>query len=98
MQKLALVVKLLTETLPLVGANTEPGEAVLKSLQSLAKHVPPGALSPAGEQNQLKNMQMKASQNNGLMQQMKAPAPGMQPGSMPGAGAGGAPMGAGMAA
>lgn len=97
MQKLAMALKLLTETLPLVGANSEPGEAVLKSIQSLAKHVPPGGLSPAGEQNQLKTMQTNASKNNAMMQQMKAPAPGMQPGG--GApGGGGMPMGAGMAA
>jgi hypothetical protein len=71
MQKLGLVVKQLTDLLPMLGAASEPGKDVLKAIQMLAKHVPPGAVTPAGEQQQLQNMQLKNAQNNQQMQMLR---------------------------
>lgn len=84
MQKLGLVVKQLTELLPLVGVNTEPGKDILKAIQSLAKHVPPGAVTPAGEKQQLENMALRNAQNNQQMQMLRQQqAGGGQPPGMP---------------
>jgi hypothetical protein len=97
MQRLGLVVKQLTDILPLVGVGSEPGKDVLKALNMLAKHVPPGAVTPAGEKQQLENMQTRNAQNNQQMQMMRQRMMqgGGGPGGAPGAGAGGPP---GMAA
>jgi len=72
MQKLGLVVKQLTDLLPQLGVGSDPGKDVLKAISSLAKHVPPGAVTPAGEKNQLEQMQLKNAHNNQQMQAMRA--------------------------
>lgn len=68
LQKLGMVVKMLTDILPLLGAGSEGGQAVLKALGSLAKLVPTGSVSPAGERNSLQSILMQNAQQN---QQMK---------------------------
>ena len=78
MQKLGSVIKQLADLLPMVGPTSELGEAVMKALQGLSKHVPPGAVTPASEANNIQNMALKNAQNQQMLQSMK-----------PGAGAGG---------
>jgi hypothetical protein len=50
------------QTLPLVGATSEPGQDLLKSMQMLGKHIQPGSVSPAAEQNALASAQLKQAQ------------------------------------
>jgi hypothetical protein len=77
---LALV--MLEEALPLLGAGSEPGKDVLQTIGRLAKHVPPGAVTPADVASQLRDLMVKQQQQSQQMQQMRAgqqPQPG-QPG------------------
>lgn len=71
MQKLALIVKGMTELLPLLGAGSEPGQAVLDALKKLSKYVQPGSVTPAAEQNQLQSAMMNNIQNSAMIQQMR---------------------------
>ena len=78
MQKLGSAVKQLTDLLPMVGATSEMGTAIMKAIQSLAKFVPPGTVTPAAEANNIQNMGMKNAQNMQMLQQMKPGAGGGQ--------------------
>jgi len=69
LQALGLVVQKLTEVIPLVGAGSDVGQAVLDALKKLSKFVPSGSVTPASQKNQLEQMAMRQGQNN---QQMKA--------------------------
>lgn len=71
LQKLGIVLKLLTDTLPLVGANSEMGQEILKILPRLSKMVPAGSTTPAGERNGLENMMLANQQNNQQMQMLR---------------------------
>lgn len=81
-QKLAIALKALEDALPLFGASSEGGQAILKAMQSLGKIAQPGDVSPAGEGNQLQKMLMKVAQ--GAQQQKQIQQGG---GAAPGAGA-----------
>lgn len=87
LQQLGMVVKQLERLIPMLGAATEPGAAALKALNALAKFVPAGSVTPSAEKNMAEQTQMKAIQNNQMMQALK------QGGQM-----GGQPGGQGMAA
>lgn len=80
MQKLGSVVKQLTELLSMVGATSEIGKDVMPVISKLAKHVPPGAVTPASEANNIQNMALKNAQNQQMLQSMK---PGAQGGQAP---------------
>ena len=78
----------LTDALPLLGASSEPGQALLDMIKKLAKFVPPGTMTPAANRNQLEATAQKQGQNNQQMQALKAmqmkggggqPQPGAQP-------------------
>lgn len=87
LQRLGVVTKQLEELLPLLGASSEQGQAVLKALNLLVKHVPIGSVSPQAEKNTLEQAMMKAIQNGKQMQALKAPG-----GAAPGEGQPGAAM------
>ena len=87
-----MAVKILTETLPMVGVSSEIGQALMAVLPKLAKFVPPGTSTPASERNQMENMMMRNVQQGGQMQQLRAQ---MGQGGAPGGG-GAPPMGGGM--
>lgn len=72
MQKLGVVLQGLQDLVPLVGASSDVGQAVLDALKKLAKFVPPGSVTPAAQRNQLEQTAMKQGQNNQQMQQLKA--------------------------
>jgi len=62
MARMSLIVQLMQETLPLIGVASEPGQAMLKALTSLSKHVPPGSVPQGVQQNTLQSLMMKQQQ------------------------------------
>jgi len=70
LQKLGVIVKELESLVPMVGATSEVGKAVLDSLSKLAKHIPTGAVSPASQRNVMQDMMMKAQQNGQMQKQL----------------------------
>jgi hypothetical protein len=92
MAKLALIVRQLEQIIPMLGTGSEAGSVVLKTLQSLAKLVPPGAVSPGIEQSAMQNLMMKLRQQAPQIAAMRA---GMGGGAGAPPGAGGAPPGGG---
>jgi len=71
MQKAGMVVKLMSEALPLVGASSELGQELLNSIKRLAKLVPAGSSTPQGDQAALQKMMMARAQQAAMMQQMQ---------------------------
>ena len=63
----------------MVGATSELGQALMKAMTSLAKHVPPGSTSNAAEKNSIEKMAMQNQQNGAIQQQMKPGQPGAAP-------------------
>jgi hypothetical protein len=84
LQQLGMIVKQLERVIPLLGAGSDPGAAVLKALNALAKFVPAGSVTPAAEKNMAEQTMMKATQNNQQMQALKAGAGGAPGGAPPG--------------
>jgi len=83
LQRLGVVIKQLEEVLPQLGAASEAGQAVVKALGLLTKHVPPGSVSPAAQKNSLEQAMRKAQQQNQQMAALKAQqAQGEQGGGM----------------
>jgi hypothetical protein len=81
LQRLGLVIKQLEALVPMLGSGSEPGAAVLKALNSLAKFVPSGSVTPGAERTNIDRMAMQNAQNNRAMQQMRQG--GGQPGGAP---------------
>lgn len=75
--------------IPLVGAQTELGQALAKAMVDVGKHIPPGSSTPQGEDNFAKQMmarrqqmgpQMAAMAQQGAKPAMPAtPTPGATP-------------------
>lgn len=87
LQRVGLVIKQLTEILPMAGATSDIGKTILDVLGKLAKHVPAGSNSQASERNAIDQMAMKNAQaaqtNQALMKspgQMGASPGGQMPG------------------
>lgn len=85
LKRVGLVVKMLTEILPMAGAGSDVGKDILKALNTLAKHVPSGSVTPADEKAEVERRSMANTQNN---QQMQALRQSQQPPAQPGAQAG----------
>lgn len=85
MQAVSALLSGMAIVMPLVGPATPLGQAINKAIGDIAKHVPPGASTPQGEGNFLKEMMLKQQQ----MQSQRAAvgAMGGQPGGMPPGGA-----------
>ena len=85
MQRVGVLVKQMTDILPMVGATSELGQTLMKAMTSLAKHVPPGSTSNAAEKNSIEKMAMQNQQNGAMQQQLKQPGAGgaQPPPSMP---------------
>ncbi len=60
----------------MLGIASDPGKDVMKALNMLAKHVPPGAVTPAAEKNSIEKMAMQNAQQGQQMQQMRKAAAG----------------------
>ena len=101
MQQLGVAIKQMEQLVPLVGANSELGMEILKTLPRLAKFSPPGAVNPAGEKNAMETALLRNARQTMLLQQIKqaqaaaAQGGGAPPGGAPGGMPGGAPPGAG---
>lgn len=82
---LALVstaVRILERALPQLGAGSDPGKDVMKALQNLTKHVPPGATSPGVENSAMQQMMLAGKQEQPQQQVLAAMGQGQAP--MPG--------------
>ena len=88
LQKISLALKALEEAIPMVGAASEPGAAILKCITNLAKFMQPGSVSPAAERNQLESMLTQNTRNGQVLQQLKQPPPAGGGGGSPGGGGG----------
>jgi hypothetical protein len=87
-------VRMLEKALSGFGVASEPGQAILKALTQLSKHIAPGGGSPGVEQNALSSMMMQARQNQPNLQLLRTLGQ-PKPGGAPGAPApGGPPVGA----
>jgi len=71
MQLLSVVVKHLGDALAMAGATSKIGQELLGPLQKLSKLVVPGSSTPSSDRNMMEEMQMKAAQNNQMMQQLR---------------------------
>jgi hypothetical protein len=83
-QKLSMALKALEGALPLFGASSDAGQAILKAMQTLGKIAQPGDVSQAGEMNQLQKMLLQSAQSGQqqkAIQQQGAGAPGGAPGA-----------------
>lgn len=80
MAKLGMIVRQLEQIVPLLGAGTEAGRDVLKSLTSLSKHVPPGAVSPGVEQSAMQKTMMQMKQQTPQIAALRASMSGEKPG------------------
>lgn len=87
LQKLAVVLKQLESLVPQLGATSEPGAAVLKAINALAKFAPNGSVTPAAEKGQAEQMMMQAIKANQQMQALKQGGGGGPPGPPGGGGA-----------
>jgi hypothetical protein len=83
LQQLGMIVKQLERLIPLLGSGSEAGGAALKALNSLAKFVPSGSVTPTAEKQMAEQAQMKATQNNQQMQALKAQGGGGGGGGRP---------------
>lgn len=70
-QRLGIVIKQLEELVPMAGATSDIGKAVLKALDSLVKFVPAGSVNPAAQKNNIEQLAMKNTQQNQQMQAIK---------------------------
>ncbi len=78
LQRLGSIVNSLAELIPLAGATSDVGKAVMDALQKLTKLVPPGSVSPASAKNNIEQMAMKNTQQNQQMQALKQQQAGGQ--------------------
>ena len=70
MQAVGVVLNKLAETLPMAGPSSDLGKAISRAIDALAKVVPPGTVSPAGQQNTINQMALKNQQQMGMMKEM----------------------------
>jgi len=87
MQGVSLIVDAATELLPMVGASTEMGQLLLDFIKKGSKLVQPGAVSPAGKNNQLDEMQRNNAQNGQQMSMIRQASQSQQQPPAPGAAA-----------
>ena len=76
MQRVGVIVKQMAEILPMVGATTELGAALMKAMTALGKHVPPGTTDNVAERNAIEKMAMQNAQQGKMVQQMRGAQPG----------------------
>lgn len=80
-QGVALILDAAAELLPMVGAASQMGQLLLDFIKKGSRLVQPGAVSPAGKQNQIEDMMRRNAQNGANMQMVRQglqPQPGAQ--------------------
>ncbi len=82
MQQASLILDAATELLPKIGATSEMGQLLLQFITKASKIVQPGAVSPAGKQNQMDAAQRQNAQNGQQMSMIRQneAQPQQQPG------------------
>lgn len=81
--RVKVALKILEMAVPALGAETEPGRAVLDAIRSLAKHVPPGSSSPGVETTALQDLMLRQRQESPMHQVMRAMGSGAAPPAPP---------------
>lgn len=83
--RLNMVVRMLEEVLPMFGAASEVGQTVLKSVTSLAKHIPAGSMSSGVEQTAMQGVMNSARQQTPIIAALRArmSGQGQQPPQQP---------------
>lgn len=71
MARVGLIIRLMEMTLPEVGTGSEVGRDLLKSLQTLAKHVPTGSVPPGVEMAELAKLAQKVKEQGVQVAQMR---------------------------
>jgi hypothetical protein len=71
MQRLGVALKALESLVPQLGSGSDAGKDVLKCIGMLAKHIQPGAVTPAAEKNTLQEQMMRNQQNTNMQQAMR---------------------------
>lgn len=79
---IGVIVKLMERAIPLLGAGSEAGRDLVKSLSNLSRHVPPGALSPGIENTAIERLALQQRQNAPQIAAARAAAPQMPPPAM----------------
>lgn len=76
-----MIVRLMEETIPLLGAGSEAGRDLLQATSRLAKHVSSGSGNQGVENAAMQNAMAAQRQNAEIMAQMRArqAAPAPQP-------------------
>lgn len=85
LSRLSVIIRLMEETIPLLGVGSEPGKDLVKALSNLAKHVPPGAVSSGIQQSTMERLMQQQKQMAPQIAAMRAMQPGQQQGTPPGA-------------
>jgi hypothetical protein len=75
-QKVAIALKVLQDALPLYGASSEEGQAILDCLRKLGKMAMPGDVGQSAQMNQLQALMLKAAQAGQQQKQLQAQPPG----------------------
>ena len=83
LSRLALIVRLLQETVSLLPASSKPGQDVVKALGILAKHVPEGSVPPGVQQATMQSLMQKQQQMTPQIAAMRAMSAGQPPGGAP---------------
>lgn len=78
--RLSIAVKVLEETVPLLGVGSEAGKDALKALNTLSKHVPPGSVSPGIEANSAAQIMQRQRQMAPQIAALRAAGGGGPPG------------------
>ncbi len=81
--QVAWAVRLLEQAVQPLGMTTDVGQAITKAISSLAKHIPQGSTSPGVEQSALRDMMMKAKQDQPQQAVLSALGQGQPPGGQP---------------
>lgn len=82
--EIGVILQLMERTLVKVGAGSEIGRDLLKSLNMLTKHVPPNAQSSGIQMQMLKDLAMKAREQQPAIAAMRPqPAAPQAPGGAP---------------
>lgn len=70
--RVGLVLKLMEETLPLLGSGTDAGRDLVKAIGLLSKHLPPGSVSPGIQNTAMQNAMLKQRQQQPAMAALRA--------------------------
>lgn len=75
----SVALRQLEKAIPMAGAETELGKALMKAVSALAKHAPAGSGSPGVEQSAMGKMMAEQKQEQPLLQLMRQQGGGGAP-------------------